>query len=116
MNPKLKNPVIYFLRCRPGVDDDLIAWLNGLPDQPFGIKSHSVKTALRRGLQGTGPFSQETPALDVGELRQVVEAAVATQLARCGATVFTADAVESPESGEAEALLDQLTAGMAIDE
>jgi hypothetical protein len=80
------RPIRFTLRFYPGQDDDLIRWLDGMDGEPIGAKTQAMKMALRRGtdagqveaVQGTGT----APALDLAQMRQVVEAAVASALVR----------------------------------
>lgn len=80
------RPIKFTLRFYPGRDDDLIRWLDRLDGEPIGAKTQAMKMALRRGtnagqveaVQGIGT----APVLDLAEVRQVVEAAVASALGR----------------------------------
>ncbi len=70
------------IRLYPGQDDDLIAWWRGLEGLPFGAKSQAVREALRRGIGGAGdPRPVAVAPIDLGAIRQVVEAAVSQALA-----------------------------------
>ncbi len=99
------------LRLYSGQDDELIRWLEQFDDQPYGTKSQAVKEALERG-SGSGS-SVTAPALDLAEIRQVVEVAVTQALARFEGQP-TAIAVLAEEDDEAEALLDNLGAALVL--
>jgi hypothetical protein len=112
------------LRFRPSQDDDLIHWLRSLDNLHFGAKSQAVKDALRRGM-GSGNFEQssELPsnsagvALDLAELRQVVEAAVDTALGRFEGQIGGGTrAATKEEDDETEALLDDLQAALVLED
>jgi hypothetical protein len=83
--------VAFKLRLYPEHDEDLIRWLESRGSQPYGGKTWAVKEALRRGIAGTAerpiPTAGVAPALDLGEIRQVVEAAVASALGRLAHTM-----------------------------
>jgi hypothetical protein len=106
-----RRPIKFTLRFYPGRDDDLICWLAEKDGEQVGAKTRAVKQALRdhsepgkaEAVRGAGT----APALDLVEVRRVVEAGVASALGRfggqtSGATVSTA-AVE--EDDEVEELL-----------
>ncbi len=104
------------LRLYPGYDDDLIQWLGQFDDQPYGVKTPAIKEALRGG---TGVASDlaapSAPALDLAELRQVVEAAISQALARFEVQVSGATVVSAPEEDdEIEGLLDNLGATLVV--
>jgi hypothetical protein len=119
-----QSPVKVTLRFRPGQDDDLIQWLQSLDSLHFGAKSQALKDALRRGLRtGNSESDSELPsnsagiALDLSELRQVVEAAVDTALGRFEGQIGGGTKVtSSAEDDETEALLDNLEAALVLDE
>ncbi len=108
----------YRLRVRlyPGRDDELIAWLETLDNQPLGVKSHAAKQALLRGIGvSPDPTAQTAPssAPDLDEflpqVRRVVEVAVGDALARNGARLSPGpqnDPVD--ESEEVAAILDAM--------
>lgn len=107
------KPVRLDIRLYPGQDDDLIAWVQGLAHQPYGAKMQQVRTALRRGLtDASGPAPA---ALDLAAVRQVVEAALATALARFEGHVMAAPR-PAAEDDEAEALLDDLGSVLRLQE
>jgi hypothetical protein len=101
-------PIKFTLRFYPGQDDDLIHWLDELDEEQIGAKTQAMKDALRRGmrtdcLQATVP----APALDLVEIRQVVEAAVASALGRFeGQVLGAAAATPAEEDDEVEDLLE----------
>jgi len=105
-------------RLYPGQDDDLIRWLEQFDGQPYGVKSQAVKEALRRGIGGGDPgqmSSTPAPAVDLAEIRQVVEAAVTQALARFeGQVAGAAVAAPAEENEETEALLDNLEAALVL--
>ena len=105
------------LRLYPGQDDGLIRWLARFDDHPYGAKSQAVKEALRLGIGG-GDSGQtalaSTPAVELTEIRQVVEAALETALARFESQV-SRTALAVPEGDdETEALLDSLEAALVL--
>jgi hypothetical protein len=104
------HPIKFTLRFYPGQDDDLIRWLDGLDGEPIGAKTQAMKMALRRGtdagqveaVQGTGT----APVLDLVEVRQVVEAAVASALGRFeGQLAGSAASAAVEEDDEVEDLM-----------
>ena len=109
-------PIQVILRLYPGQDDDLIHWLRELDEEPTRTKTQALKVALRsgigaeHGLSGAeGPLQATvaTPALDLVEVRQVVEAAVASALSRFeGQVVDAAAATPAEEDDEVEDLLE----------
>jgi hypothetical protein len=96
------------IRLYPGQDDELIQWQAQFDDQPYGVKTQAMKEALRRGigveaLQAT----VAAPALDLVEVRRVVEAAVASALGRFEGNVVGATATTpAEEDDELEDLLE----------
>jgi len=88
MRRRKPNEIRLHIRLYPGQDDDLIQWLEQFNDKPYGAKSQAVKEALRRSIgqpdQPIDPIHQVNPLnrVTLAEVRQVVEAAVATALAR----------------------------------
>jgi hypothetical protein len=124
MTPREKRSEEIRVRLHPGRDDDLLHWLVQFDDRPYGTKSQAVKDALRRGI-GSGNFEQssELPsnsagvALDLAELRQVVEAAVDTALGRFEGQIGGGTrAATQEEDDEAEALLDDLEAALVLED
>jgi len=95
------------VRLYPGSDDDLLRWLAGMEGQPYGAKSQAVKEALRRGLGMNSPATPAGAAVDLAEIRAVVEAAVEAALARLEGAVV-ARPVPDAADDEAERLLDAL--------
>jgi hypothetical protein len=102
------RPIKFTLRFYPGQDDDLICWLDELDEEQIGAKTQAMKEALRRGmradqLQAAAP----APALDLVEIRRVVEAAVASALSRFeGKVVGAAATTPADEDDEVEDLLE----------
>lgn len=91
----------------------MIEWLAGMKGQPYGAKSQAMKEALRRGIGNPG--TTDTPALDLAEIRRIVEAAVADVLAHY--TLVSAPNVsESNEEEEIEVLLDTLSSTLVLQE
>jgi hypothetical protein len=96
------------IRLYPGQDDELIQWQAQFDGQPYGVKTQAVKEALRRGI-GTEPLQATvaTPALDLVEVRRVVEAAVVSALGRFeGQVLGAAAATPAEEDDEVEDLLE----------
>jgi hypothetical protein len=112
------------VRLHPGRDDDLLHWLAQFDDRPYGAKSQSVKDALRRGIScradpgvSQPSAAAPTPALDLAELRQVVEAAVDTALGRFEGQISGGTrAAAQEEDDETEALLDDLEAALVLED
>jgi hypothetical protein len=108
------------LRFYPGQHDDIIAWLRQFDGKPHGAKSQEAIDALRRGI-GAGssleqPAATAGPALDLAELRQVVEAAVDTALGRFEGQVGGTRVTIQEEDDETEALLDNLEAALVLED
>ena len=95
------------VRLYPGQDDELLRWLEQFDDRPYGVKSQAVKEALLRGIEGAA-VSGGAPAIDLSEVRRVVEAAVETALSRFQGQVVAATVPPSTEDDEADDLLDTL--------
>ena len=99
------------IRLYPGWDDDLIQWQAQFDDQPYGVKTQAVKEALRRGI-GTehglsgaeGPLQATVaaPAVDLVEVRRVVEAAVVSALGRFEGQVVGATTTTPAEEDDDE--------------
>ena len=112
-----RKTVEFRIRLYPGQDDELIRWLEQFNDKPYGVKSQAVKEALLRGIGSDPgrPTASATPALDLAEVRQVVEAAMSTALARFEGQVIGAAAANPPEEDEeTEDLLDSLEAALVL--
>ena len=112
------RPIKFTLRFYPGQDDDLIRWLDGLEEEHIGAKTQAMKEALRRGL-GTDPLQAKVaaPALDLLEIRQVVEAAVASALGRFeGHMVDVGVATTTEEDDETEDLLEAFRQSLVLGE
>ena len=96
------------IRLYRGQDDELIQWQAQFDDQPYGVKTQAVKEALRRGI-GVEPLQATVvaPALDLVEVRRVVEAAVTSALGRFEGQVDGATtATPAEEDDEVEDLLE----------
>ena len=96
------------IRLYPGRDEELIQWQAQFDDQPYGVKTQAMKDALRRGI-GTEPLQATVaaPALDLVEVRRVVEAAVVSALGRFeGQVVGATTANPAEEDDEVEDLLE----------
>ena len=108
MPRRSKGKVEIKIRLYPGRDDELIQWQAQFDDQPYGVKTQAVKEALCRGigaqpLQATGA----APALDLVEVRRVVEAAVVSALGRFeGQVVGATTTTPTEEDDEVEDLLE----------
>ena len=118
MSRKRKRGEVHLsLRLYWGQDDDLIGWLEQFDGQPYGVKTQAVKEALRRSLNTDG--GQATggqPSLDLAEVRRVVEAAIASALARFEGQMSGAAATAPGEDDEAEDLLDALGDSLVLEE
>lgn len=100
------------IRIYSGQDDDLIRWLEQMNGRPYGVKSQAVKEALRRGIGQT----QNSTAVNLGEIRAVVEAAVENALTRMGGVAITRAGGTDQQDDETEALLNSLDAALVIRE
>ena len=118
------------IRLHPGQDDDLIPWLKQLDHQPYGVKTQAVKGALRRGLgtermQSMAPPPASKHLIDLSrqslvEIRQVVEAAVASALSRFAFTLEAegrdgSTTTTTEEDDPVEDLLDTLGKALILD-
>ena len=115
-------PIQVILRFYPGPDDDLIQWLDGLDEEPTRTKTQALKEAIRRGIgaehglsgaEGPLQATVAAPALDLVEVRRVVEAAVTSALGRFACTrqgegqvVGAAATTPAEEDDEVEDLLE----------
>ncbi len=109
------------LRLYQGKDDDLLAWLETLPEARFGELSLVAKEALRRGLGlTTSPVETLPPpsssANFLPEIRQVVEAAVQNALQGMQFASTPRSLQETTPDDSAEALLDLLGEALLLDE
>lgn len=105
------------LRFYVGQDDEVIRWLEQLDDQPYGTKTQAIKAALLRGIGGDSDQATEAPAaLDLGEVRRVVEAAVTTALSRFEGQVGRSPTGLPAEEDETEDLLDALESALVLRE
>lgn len=114
--PKVRREAVRFY---PGPDDDLLQWLATLDTLPFGGKSQAIKEMLRRGL-GTGTPSA-TPAapaaVDLSGWLPEIRRALAAELDQRQFTAAGTPPVAHPdEAAEAEALLEQLTANLILED
>ena len=112
-----RKTVEFRIRLYSGQDDELIRWLEQFNDKPYGVKSQAVKEALLRGIGSDPdrPTTSAAPAVDLAEVRRVVEAAVATALARFEGQVSGAVPATPPEEDEeTEDLLDSLGAALTL--
>jgi hypothetical protein len=116
MPRRRKGKVEIKIRLYPGRDDELIQWQAQFDGQAYGVKTQAVKEALRRGI-GTehglsgaeGPLQAAVaaPALDLVEIRRVVEAAVVSALSRFeGQVVGAKGTTPAEEDDEVEDLLE----------
>lgn len=99
----------------------MIDWLEEFDERPYGAKTQAVKEALRRGMGADWDQATDTtPALDLAQLRQVVEAALETALARQALAPRGEGASESlapaAEDEETEALLDVLGEALVVED
>lgn len=79
------TPIELRVRLYRGRDADLIDWMEGFNDQPFGAKFQAIKIALLWGIaEETVPRSDTRLSLDLGMVRQVVESVTESSLARLG--------------------------------
>ena len=105
------------LRFYVGQDDEVIRWLEQLDDQPYGTKTQAIKAALLRGIGGdSGQATAASPALDLGEVRRVVEAAVTTALSRFEGQMGRAPTCLPTDEDETEDLLDALESALVLRE
>ena len=94
------RPIKFTLRFYPGQDDDLIRWLDEL-EEHLGAKTQAMKDAVRRGMRTDSlQATVLAPALDLVEIRQVVEAAVASALGRFEGQVVGAKVTTPAEEDE----------------
>ena len=69
-----------YLRLHENRDDDLIEWLEGLEDLPYGAKSQAIKEALRRGIGSQATPASTSVTLDADAVREAATAAIAQSL------------------------------------
>lgn len=106
------------IRLYPGQDDELVQWQAQFDDQPYGVKTQAMKEALRRGI-GVEAFQATVaaPALDLVEVRRVVEAAVASALGRFeGEVVGARNTTPAEEDDEVEDLLEGFQYSLVLGE
>jgi hypothetical protein len=99
-------------------DPALIAWLDALPSD-YGHKSQAIVAVLQRGLETVEPTDSGKASLDfeaaLPAIRQVVEVAVASALARIQwVGTHPAKPVEEPD--EVEVLLQRFDDSLLLDE
>jgi hypothetical protein len=126
MPRRRKGKVEIKIRLYLGRDDELIQWQAQFDDQPYGVKTQAVKEALRRGIgiehvlsraEGALQATVATPALDLVEVRRVVEAAVVSALGRVeGQVVGAAAATPAEEDDEVEDLLEGFQYSLVLGE
>jgi len=93
----------------------MIRWLAQFDDRPYGVKTQAIREALRRGIGGDPGQPAPATAVDLAEIRRVVEAAVTQALARFEGHVAGASVAAPPEEDdETEALLDSLEAALVL--
>jgi hypothetical protein len=118
MPPRRRGKIEIKIRLYPGRDDELIEWQAQFDDQPYGVKTQAMKEALRRGigveaLQAT----DAAPALDLVEVRRVVEAAVASALGRFeGGVVGATATTPTEEVDEVEDILEGFQYSLVLGE
>jgi hypothetical protein len=108
-----KHVVEFRLRLYRGQDDELIDWLEQFDERPYGVKTQAVKETLQRGIEGA-PNPGTAPAIDLAELRRVVEAAVAAALSRFEGRIAGTPVATPEEDDETEDLLDALGAALVL--
>ena len=106
----MSRPYKLTLRLDPQTDADLLAWVERLRQQGYGVLSREVKAALRAWLDSGGqplPASQP-PAPDwngvLVEIRQVVEAAVQSALESGNLVVASTPPAGAEDQAAEEAL------------
>ena len=100
------------IRLYPGDDDDLLTWLHE-QDNHHGAKTHAIKRAWRRGIAAAN-VEQAPAAIDLAEMRDVVEAAVVTAMSRYDVTAASENDADDEE--ETEQLLDALGRTLILEE
>ncbi len=103
------------LRLRPGEDDDLLAWVDGLR-LPHGKKGEEIKDTLRRGIgsEEAAPAAQLDAGNLLADIRQVLEATLSTQLANLSLRA-NAPVSDTEDDEYANACLDQLGDALLFD-
>ena len=98
-------------------DADLIGWIEQYDDRPFGAKSQAIKSALRQAIDGeTLDKSPAGTGLGLAVLRQIVESAVDSALARWNGIGAHVKSEESDEDQEIQTLLKSLGRNLILDE
>jgi hypothetical protein len=126
MPPRRRGKIEIKLRLYPGRDDELIEWQAQFDDQPYGVKTQAMKEALRRGIgtghglsgaEGSLQATVVAPALDLVEVRRVVEAAVASALGRFeGGVVGATATTPTEEVDEVEDILEGFQYSLVLGE
>lgn len=117
---KKKQEVHLSLRLYPGQDDPLIQWLEQFEGRPYGAKSQAIREMLARAISGAPGPGADAPALDLAELRRVVEAAMASALAGFACTLqgkghlVGVSGSRAAEDDETEDLLDALGEALVL--
>lgn len=109
------------VRLYEGQDDELIAWLASLPDEPRGATREAILRALRRGIGGI-PHSTGTQAVasgggggaDVAAIRAAVRAEIEEALHRH--RLSGGSGAPRDDDDRALALLDSLAGTLLLDE
>lgn len=107
------------IRLRTGQHDDLIEWYRSLPSVPYGAKAEAVRELMRAGLGRTGHRTDDpidgVLAVLLPEIRTVVESALASALTQLQVSAV-APASPEDQDDETERLLDEIGAGMILEE
>ena len=93
-------------------DDALLKWYAAQGDH-YGGRTHAIKQALKQGISAS---AEQTPALDMVEMRNVVEAAVTTAMARFDVTAINGNGNDEDENEKAEQLLANLGNALTLEE
>lgn len=99
------------IRLYPGQDDELIEWLESLNGLPVGEKSRRIREALCQGIKANDSEETKALAIDLSEIRKIVEAAVAQALA--GFRIEAAKASVEEDDGTEE-ILENLGASLVL--
>lgn len=109
------------LRLDPQTDADLLAWVERLRQQGYGVLSREVKAALRAWLGNGTPSPHRHAAMTLErdgllvEIRQVVEAAVQSALGSGNLVVASTPPAET-ENQAAEEALEALGQSLLLDD
>jgi hypothetical protein len=99
---KRNQPIKITVRLYPDQHDELVSWYETLADLPYGAKAQILRETLQRGLGRTEAVSAGAAPLDLAAVRQVVEAAVASALARFAGQMPVNQTESVPENDEIE--------------